>query len=86
VIKKQLDLTGGRIEVQSEPGKGSTFTVIYPLALSVATAEGRIDGRSIVGAQAVRTGPPPGPATRPPARLPRTPTLKPARSTASWRG
>ncbi|HOE96329.1 MAG TPA: HAMP domain-containing sensor histidine kinase [Candidatus Sumerlaeota bacterium] len=32
IINKQLALTRGRIEVVSEEGKGSIFTVIYPLA------------------------------------------------------
>jgi signal transduction histidine kinase len=31
IIKKQLELTGGRIQVQSEPGHGSSFSIIYPL-------------------------------------------------------
>ncbi|MCL5271480.1 MAG: HAMP domain-containing histidine kinase [bacterium] len=32
IIKKYLDLSEGRIHVESEPGRGSIFTVIYPLA------------------------------------------------------
>ena len=32
IIKKQIEATGGRVEVVSELGKGSSFTVIYPLA------------------------------------------------------
>ncbi len=31
IIKKQLEMTGGRITVESEPGRGSTFTIIYPV-------------------------------------------------------
>jgi signal transduction histidine kinase len=36
VIKRQLALTGGRIQAQSDPGKGSTFTILYPLAQGTA--------------------------------------------------
>ncbi len=32
IVKKQLDLTGGRIQVVSEVGRGTTFTIIYPVA------------------------------------------------------
>ena len=32
IIKKQIEATGGRVEVVSELGEGSSFTVIYPLA------------------------------------------------------
>ncbi|MCP4150400.1 MAG: hypothetical protein GY757_21815 [bacterium] len=31
-VKKMLDEHNGRIEVQSEPGKGSTFSVLFPAA------------------------------------------------------
>ncbi|MCE5228364.1 hypothetical protein LLG95_02045 [bacterium] len=32
IVKKQLDQTGGRIQVSSQIGHGSTFTIIYPVA------------------------------------------------------
>ncbi len=32
IVKKQLDQTGGRIQVASQIGQGSTFTIIYPVA------------------------------------------------------
>jgi signal transduction histidine kinase len=32
IIKKQIEITGGRVEVSSELGRGSSFSVIYPLA------------------------------------------------------
>ncbi|MEN6627639.1 MAG: HAMP domain-containing sensor histidine kinase [Candidatus Sumerlaeia bacterium] len=32
IVKKQLDQTGGRIQVSSQIGQGSTFTIIYPVA------------------------------------------------------
>lgn len=38
IIKKQLDHTGGRIEVESAPGRGSTFTVLYPVVTEAETA------------------------------------------------
>jgi signal transduction histidine kinase len=31
IIKRHLELSGGRVEVSSQPGKGSTFTIIYPI-------------------------------------------------------
>jgi signal transduction histidine kinase len=32
IIKKQLEISGGRIEVESQTGRGSVFSVIYPCA------------------------------------------------------
>ncbi len=32
IIKRQIELTKGQIEVESELGRGSRFTIIYPLA------------------------------------------------------
>lgn len=32
IVKNVIDLHGGKIEVQSEPGKGSSFTIIIPLS------------------------------------------------------
>jgi signal transduction histidine kinase len=36
LTKKIVEFQGGRIDVQSEPGKGSVFTVVLP----VMTGEG----------------------------------------------
>lgn len=35
VCRKLMDANGGRIEVQSEPGKGATFTVLLPVYVSL---------------------------------------------------
>ncbi|MEA3221971.1 MAG: chemotaxis protein CheA [Thermodesulfobacteriota bacterium] len=46
VVKKNIEALRGRIEVSTEPGKGSTFTMILPLTLAI------IDGMVVkVGAE-----------------------------------
>ena len=31
LVKKIMDITGAKIDVESEKGKGSTFSVLFPL-------------------------------------------------------
>lgn len=48
VVRKSIQSLGGRVSISSEPGKGSTFTIVLPLTLAV------LDGMVIeVGGQTV---------------------------------
>ncbi len=47
LTKAFVELHGGRIEVESEPGKGSVFTVTFPVVHTDAPAE--VPGKSISG-------------------------------------
>ncbi len=48
VVKKSIQSLGGRVSISSEPGKGSTFSIVLPLTLAV------LDGMVIeVGGQTV---------------------------------
>jgi signal transduction histidine kinase len=40
IVKEFVSMHGGRVEVESEEGKGSKFTIILPLSVEVKSAVG----------------------------------------------
>ena len=61
VVHSIVQATGGEIDVQTEPGKGTTFDIYFP--------DARRSGSSSGGAAASGTGSPAGPAGPPGARI-----------------
>ncbi len=35
VVRSNVEALGGRVEISSTPGKGTTFTMILPLTLAI---------------------------------------------------
>jgi signal transduction histidine kinase/putative methionine-R-sulfoxide reductase with GAF domain len=46
IVKKYLELMGGDIRVQSQPGSGTTFTFTLPYSISGATSSQAVTGRA----------------------------------------
>lgn len=58
IVKKLTELHGGRIQLQSEPGKGSCFTVLLPVAVSNNNApSSAMSPASLQAAEAAERGP-----------------------------